>query len=68
MYTDASKRGWGCAIDSVKTGGLWTPEESKHHINYLELLAGFFGLKAHKSLVSQKHVKVLFKLLLKNGN
>ena len=38
MCTDASKKGWGCAIDRVKTGGLWTLEESKHHINYLELL------------------------------
>jgi len=59
MSTDASKKGWGCAIDRVKTGGLWTLEESKHHINYLELLAVYFGLKSHKSLVSHKHVKVL---------
>ena len=59
MSTDASKKGWACVIDGVNTGGLWTLEESKHHINYLELLAVYFGLKSHKSLVSHKHVKVL---------
>lgn len=59
MCTDASKIGWGCVIYDLKTGGLWTLEESKYHINYLELLAVYFGLKAHKNLVSKKHVKVL---------
>ena len=59
MSTDAFKVGWGCVINSIKTGGLWTQEESNYHINYLEMLAVYFGLKAHKNLVSKMHVKVL---------
>ena len=59
MSTDASKVGWGCVINSIKTGGLWTQEESNYHINYLEMLAVYFGLKAHKTLVSKMHVRVL---------
>ena len=59
IRTDASKRGWGCAVNKLATGGLWTPEESCYHINYLEMLAVLFGLKAYKQLVSGKHVKVM---------
>ena len=44
MSTDASKVGWGCVINSIKTGGPWTLEESNYHINYLEMLGVYFGL------------------------
>lgn len=46
IYTDASTTGWGAACDKEKTGGLWTTTESTNHINYLELLAAYFGLKS----------------------
>lgn len=59
VRTDASKQGWGCAVNNLATGGLWTLEESSYHINYLEMLAALFGLKAYKRLVCGKHVKVL---------
>ncbi|CAB4030534.1 Transposon Tf2-6 poly [Paramuricea clavata] len=59
IRTDASKQGWGCAVNDLATGGLWTVEEQEDHINYLEMLAVLFGLKAYKQLVSDKHVKVL---------
>jgi len=59
MSTDASKVGWGCVINSIKTRGLWTQDESNYHINYLEMLAVYFGLKAHQNLVSKMSVKVL---------
>ena len=52
MSTDASKKSWCCAIDEVRTGKLWTLKGKK-------LLAVYFGLKSHKSLVSHKHVKVI---------
>lgn len=59
MSTDASKVGWGCAINNIKTGGLWTQEESQSHINYLEMLAVYFGLKSHQKSITKMHVKVL---------
>ena len=30
----------------ITDGGLWSPEEATHHINYLELLATFLAIKA----------------------
>lgn len=46
IFTDASKTGWGASCRDEKIGGFWTDEERLHHINYLELLAAFFGLKS----------------------
>lgn len=45
IFTDASLTGWGAVCDSHKTGGIWSPTEKNFHINELELLAVFFGLK-----------------------
>ena len=59
IRTDASTQGWGCAVNDLSTGGLWTAAEKGNHINYLELLAVLFGLQAYKQLVSGKHVRVL---------
>ncbi|KAI8428154.1 hypothetical protein MSG28_002401 [Choristoneura fumiferana] len=46
IFTDASLAGWGSACNGEKIGGSWNQKESNHHINYLELLAAFFGLKS----------------------
>ena len=46
LRTDASKIGWGATMNGSVTGGRWTQNETKEHINYLELVAAFFGLKA----------------------
>ena len=47
METDASLVGWGAfSHSSLFTQGRWSPEESRLHINYLELLAVFLGIKA----------------------
>lgn len=46
IYTDASTTGWGAACGPEKTGGFWSEEESSKHINYLEILAIYFGLKS----------------------
>jgi len=32
--------------NTEQSGGLWSPQEASHHINYLELLAAFLALKA----------------------
>ena len=59
MNTDASKSGWGCAVNNLTTGGLWTSAEASQHINYLEMLAVLLSLKAYKEIFSGKHVKVM---------
>lgn len=46
IFTDASTTGWGAACSSEKTGGHWTATERTNHINYLELLAVYFGLRS----------------------
>ncbi|XP_051168859.1 uncharacterized protein LOC127286471 [Leptopilina boulardi] len=45
IYTDASLTGWGAFCEGEKAYGLWTEAESNLHINALELIAAFFGLK-----------------------
>jgi len=46
LTSDASMTGWGGEHKGVKTGGLWSEEESNHHINCLELKAALLTLKA----------------------
>ena len=44
--SDASMKGWGTILNNyTRTGGLWSPPEASHHINYLELLATFLAMK-----------------------
>lgn len=45
IFSDASTTGWGCACGSATANGSWSKDEQAMHINYLELLAAFFGLK-----------------------
>ena len=59
MTTDASLIGWGCCIETVTSGGNWTPEEAQHDINYLEMLAVFLALKSFSNTISGKHVKLM---------
>ncbi len=56
LFTDASSLGWGGVLDKVNIGGRWTPSEANHRINYLEMLAVFFALKAFQTQLCGKHV------------
>ena len=58
LETDASLLGWGAVYEEETTHGLWSVEESKNHINVLELKAIKYALQ---SLVRTKnsHIKVL---------
>ncbi len=56
LFTDASSLGWGGVLDKVNIGGRWSPSEANHHINYLEMLAVFFALKAFQTQLCGKHV------------
>jgi hypothetical protein len=46
LQTDASILGWGAVMNDSKTGSRWNYDEKENHINYLELLAVFYALKA----------------------
>lgn len=45
IYSDASRLGWGAFCNDKRANGKWKTSELKYHINYLELMAVFFGLK-----------------------
>jgi hypothetical protein len=60
IETDASRKGWGAYCDGVRTGGPWSFEEKRLHINCLELLAGSLAIKTFtKSRACSAHVKLL---------
>lgn len=48
LQTDASGLGWGCVLldSSSSTGGRWNEGERINHINFLELLAAFLGIRS----------------------
>ena len=45
IYSDACTNGWGVAHENMLSGGHWPVEESKLHINVLELLATYHALQ-----------------------
>lgn len=45
IFSDASTTGWGAACGEDRASGLWNDDERTRHINYLEILAAYFGLK-----------------------
>lgn len=59
LETDASLLGWGAILGSSRTGGRWTASEQLNHINCLELMAIFNGLRAFKSKLRGQHIKIL---------
>lgn len=45
IYSDASTTGWGACCNNNTASGQWSASEQEQHINFLELLAAFIGLK-----------------------
>ena len=59
ITTDASNLGWGAVCNGVKTGGHWTAIEALQHINYLEMLAIFLGLKTFAREHQNIHIRAM---------
>lgn len=59
ITTDASKQGWGAEHEGESSGGLWTYLEHQQHINYLEMLAIFFGLQCFAKAKTDAHIRIL---------
>lgn len=56
IFSDASLIGWGSACEGERIGGSWNCDERHHHINNLELLAAFFGLKSFAKKCYNCHI------------
>lgn len=52
IFSDSSLTGWGLVCNGLKSHGYWTDQDKLFHINYLELLAAFIGLKTFASDLS----------------
>ena len=51
--------GWGAAYGKLSTGGRWTENESKQHINALELKAAYFALQSICDRCRNIHIRIL---------
>ena len=58
IFTDASKEGWGAHLNERTARGTWSLQESKLHINHLELKVVFLALKEFQDLCSNNIVLV----------
>ncbi|GFN75811.1 reverse transcriptase/ribonuclease h/methyltransferase, partial [Plakobranchus ocellatus] len=59
IKTDASLRAWGAVCNQVRTGGAWLVEETDNmHINELEMMATFMGLKSFAKDRTDIHVQI----------
>ena len=55
ITSDASIQGWGAACQGQTTGGPWTLEEQKNHINILELKAAQLAILTFTYMHPQVH-------------
>lgn len=56
IFSDASKTGWGANCGNAKTHGFWTKAETLLHINCLELVAAFNGLKTFARFITNENI------------
>lgn len=59
IFSDASLIGWGAESNGIEARGNWTNEEKCRHINVLELVAAFYGLR---SFVDKSNITVLLRV------
>ena len=58
IWTDASLDGWGYFYDGKRVGNRWNDIEKQMHINVFELKAIYFSIKALRTEIQHKHVKL----------
>lgn len=56
IFTDASPSGWGAYCNQKEAKGVWNENESKEHINQLELRAVGYGLKSFAKDLKNCHI------------
>ncbi|XP_053595511.1 uncharacterized protein LOC128667832 [Microplitis demolitor] len=60
IYSDASLLSWGAHCNGQNAHGFWSESERKLHINHLELIAAFFGLKCFAQ--EYKNAEILLRI------
>ncbi|XP_070208316.1 uncharacterized protein [Littorina saxatilis] len=58
LFTDASLSGWGAHLDGQMVSGVWDSTQSSLHINLLELEAVSLALRAFRSSLEGRHVRI----------
>ena len=58
LFTDASNEGWGAHLGDFTARGVWSPLESRLHINFLELKAVFLAIRQFEQLCKDQIVLV----------
>ena len=56
IKSDVSLLGWSTLCSSIHNGGLWSPVERLADINYLELTAAMFAVKALSQDGNDSHI------------
>ena len=56
VTSDASLKGWGATCKGASTGGMWSREERRLHINLLELKAAFLALQVFAAQRNNIHI------------
>lgn len=59
IITDASLLGWGAHMDSHMTQGMWTPQESRMHINILEFRAVRRACESFLPFICSHHILLM---------
>ena len=59
IYSDASLTGWGATLNDSYASGPWSREFCGKHINELELLAAFNGLKSFANFSSNISIHLM---------
>ena len=59
IYSDASLKGWGGVRDKSSTGGNWSENESRIHINVLELMAAHYVLASLCKNETNIHIRMM---------
>ncbi|ODM87335.1 putative enzymatic polyprotein [Orchesella cincta] len=60
IFTDASTTGWGASCNDLSVGGYWSTHELHLHINCLELIAAYYGLRTFAK--TQVHSNILLRI------
>ena len=58
LFTDASSEGWGAHLGDFTARGVWSPQESLLHINFLELKAVLLAIRQFEHLCKGQIVLV----------
>jgi hypothetical protein len=58
IFSDASLTGWGAYCNNVRTRGSWTLEDTKRHINELEMLGALYAIQSFAAVSESIAIKI----------